>query len=75
MQFREHPMVRWLTRLGLGDRLLTTTRVRRWLLAMPGRLVRSGRRVRLRLPQHWPWQTVFERALARLRAVEIPMRL
>gem|GEM_PF-4607941 len=27
-----------------------TTRVRRWFFAMPGRLVRSGRRVRLRLP-------------------------
>lgn len=40
-----------------------TTRVRRWFFAMPGRLVRSGRRVRLRLPPHWPWQTEFERGL------------
>ena len=69
-----HNLVRWVTRLGLGDGLLTTARVRRWLFAMPGRLVRSGRRARLRLPRHWPWQTEFERALTRLRAVEIPMR-
>ena len=70
-----HNLVRWVTRLGLGDGLLTTARVRRRLFAMPGRLVRSGRRVCLRLPQHWPWQTEFERALTRLRVVEIPMRL
>jgi hypothetical protein len=45
-----HNLARWVTRLGLGDGLLTTTRMRRRLFSMPGRLVRSGRRAHLRLP-------------------------
>ena len=37
----------------------------------PGRLTRSARRLTLHLPQGWPWETQFTRALARLRALPI----
>jgi len=71
-----HNLARWLTRLGLGEDLLTTKRLRRRLFSVPGRLVRSARTQRLRLPEHWPWAEQFLRALERLRAVDFatPMR-
>jgi hypothetical protein len=30
--------------------------MRRKLLAIPGRLMHTARRLRLRLPENWPWQ-------------------
>jgi hypothetical protein len=33
----------------------TTATIRRQLITIPARVVRSARRVRLRLPTHWPW--------------------
>lgn len=33
----------------------TTATVRRQLINVPARPVRSARRVRLRLPMNWPW--------------------
>ena len=39
---------------------------------MAGRLTRSARRLTLHLPQRWPWETQFSRALARLRALPFP---
>ena len=40
---------------------------------LPGRrLTRSARRLTLHLPQRWPWETQFSRALARLRAIPLP---
>lgn len=70
-----HNLARWMTRLGLSEELLTTKRLRRQLFSVPGRLVRSGRQVWLRLPRDWPWQATFERALTRLRAVAVPVPL
>ncbi len=70
-----HNLARWVARLGVGDQRLTTQRLRRQLFVVPARLVRSGRRVRLRLPRQWPWQDLFGRALLQLRAVAIPMEL
>lgn len=35
----------------------TTGTLRIRLINVPARLARSGRRLRLHLPAHWPWQT------------------
>lgn len=50
----------------------TAATLRRALFTMPGRLVRSARRRRLRLPEHWPWAEAFTTALATITA--IPLR-
>jgi hypothetical protein len=50
----------------------TVATLRRRLFTVPGRLVRSGRRLRLRLPRGWPWQTAFLTALDTITA--LPMR-
>ena len=62
-----HNLLRWLGQLGLRM-ALTAKSVRQRFLSVPGRLVRSGRRSRLRLPQAWPWRLQFLQALDRLRA-------
>ena len=33
----------------------TTATIRRQLINVPARPIRSGRRIHLRLPMHWPW--------------------
>jgi hypothetical protein len=38
----------------------TTATIRAHLINVPARLARSARRVRLHLPQHWPWQVAWE---------------
>lgn len=61
-----HNLARWLLRLtDAGVANLKSLRHR--LLKVPGRLVRSGRRLRLRMPERWPWEAEFMAALARLR--------
>lgn len=50
----------------------TATTLRRAIFTMPGRLVRSGRRRRLRLPENWPWAEQFSTALAAI--IQIPAR-
>ena len=56
---------RWCAALaGPGWATATTATLRRTLFAIPGRLVHSARRLRLRLPENWPWQ----QALHDLRA-------
>jgi hypothetical protein len=44
-----------------GGRLAkaTTATIRRTLIAMPARLARSARRLRLHLPVAWPWENAF----------------
>ena len=37
--------------------------IRRWLIALPGRLTRTARRLTLHLPARWPWQEAFVEAL------------
>jgi hypothetical protein len=65
-----HNLVRWVAAIGLGiSGAVVGETIRRRYLALPGRLVRSGRRRRLRLPRRWPWAAGFLIALARLRAV------
>jgi len=49
-----------------GGRLrnATTATIRRTLIDVPARLARSARRVRLHLPDAWPWQQAFTRLFA-----------
>ena len=47
-------LARWTaTAAGLGR--VTTKTLRLTVIAMPARLITSGRRIRLRLPTGWPW--------------------
>ena len=58
---------RWLGRL--TNQVRSQIKAMRYrLFGLPGRLARSGRRLRLRLPRDWPWASEFTTALARLRA-------
>lgn len=63
-------LLRWAARLCLDGELALAEpkRVRQRLLHVAGRLVRSGRRVALRLPRGWPWAEALVTAFARLRA-------
>ena len=56
----------WATgaaRIGLGEQTVTTKALRRRFFSLVGRLTRSARRLILHLPQRWPWQEKFGRAL------------
>jgi hypothetical protein len=66
-----HNLLRWIAAIGLGAReeLVVAKTLRRTLLALPGRLTRSARRLILHLPAGWPWAGWFALALARLRCV------
>src|SRR4051794_21074840 len=37
----------------------TTATIRAQLISVPARLARSARRLRLHLPERWPWQTAW----------------
>ena len=65
-------LARWTARIGLGEQLVTTKTLRRRFFSLAGRLTRSARRLTLHLPQRWPWENQFSRALARLRALPFP---
>ena len=67
-----HNLARWTPRIGLDEQIVTTKTLRRRFFALAGRLTRSARRFTLHLPQRWPWETQFSRALARLRALPLP---
>jgi hypothetical protein len=66
-----HNLLRWVAAIGLGTRqeLVVAKTLRRTLLALPGRITRSARRLVLHLPVCWPWAAWFDLALARLRCV------
>ena len=72
VQVMGHNLARWTTRIGLGEQLATTKTLRRRFFSLAGRLTRSARRLTLHLPQGWPWENQFGRALARLRALPLP---
>ena len=72
VQVMAHNLARWTARIGLGEPVVTTKTLRRRCFSMAGRLTRSARRRTLHLPQRWPWQAQFSRALARLRALPLP---
>jgi hypothetical protein len=71
VQVIAHNLARWTARLGLGQGIVTTKTLRRRLFALAGRLTRSGRRVTLHLPTHWPWADEWTRALARIKAMQM----
>jgi hypothetical protein len=66
-----HNLLRWIAAIGLGARqeLVVAKTLRQTLLALPGPITRSARRLVLHLPVDWPWAAWFELALARLRCV------
>ena len=72
VQVLAHNLARWIVRIGLGEQVVTTKTLRRRFFSMARRLTRSARRLTLHLPQGWPWETQFTRALARLRALPLP---
>ena len=72
VQVMAHNLARWTARIGLGEQLVTTKTLRRRFFSMAGRLTSSARRLTLHLPQRWPWEAQFSRALARLRAPPLP---
>lgn len=73
-QVLAHNLARWTSRLGLGEQLRATKTLRRRFFSLPGRLARSARRLWLHLPRAWPWADQFSAALARLRAIPLPLR-
>ena len=73
VQVLAHNLARWAARIGLGEQLVTTKTLRRRFFSMAGRLTRSARRLTLHLPRGWPWEEQFSRALARLRALPLPV--
>ena len=72
VQVMAHNLARWTARIGLDEQIVTTKTLRRRFFCLAGRLTRSARRLTLHLPQRWPWEAQFSRALARLRALPLP---
>ena len=72
VQVMAHNLARWTGRIALGETVATTKTLRRRFFSLAGRLTRSARRLTLHLPRHWPWETQFSNALARLRALPLP---
>ena len=65
-----HNLLRWTQLIGLPDTPVRAARtLRRWLIAIPGRLTRHARGWTLHLPARWPWHGDYTRALARIRAL------
>jgi hypothetical protein len=66
-----HNLHRWSELIGLPDKAIPRRAHtnRRRLLAMPGRLTHHSRRWTLHLPARWPWQTDWQAALTRIRAL------
>jgi Transposase DDE domain group 1 len=68
-----HNLGRWtLAAAGADWRPAAVASLRRKLIAMPARLVSSGRRRRLRAPSNWPWRDALERALAVVAVIPAP---
>ena len=72
VQAMAHNLTRWTARIGLGEQVVTIKTLLRRFFSLAGRLTRSARRLTLHLPQRWPWEAQFSRALARLRAIPLP---
>ena len=72
VQVMAHNIARWTARIGLGEQVVTTKTLRRRFFSLAVRITRSARRLTLHLPQRWPKEAQFGRALARLRALPLP---
>ena len=67
-----HNLGRWTSLIGLPNTTTRTAAVRRIrLFRIPARLIRTARQWTLRMPARWPWQTDFNDALKRIRALPI----
>jgi hypothetical protein len=67
-----HNLLRGIAALARnGLQRATSQTLRRTLLAVPGRLVHTGRRRHLRLPAHWPWATALTELLSALTAMPL----
>lgn len=65
-----HNLLRWTQLLGLPASTVRAARtLRRWLIAIPGRLTRHARGWTLHLPARWPWHGDYINALNRIRAL------
>jgi hypothetical protein len=65
-----HNLVRWTQLIGVDTPTLRVAKTfRRRLLAIPGRITRTARRLTLHLPTGWPWAQQFLDTLRRLRAL------
>lgn len=73
LSFMAQDLLAWTKGLLLeGElRLAEPKRLRQRLLHVAGRLVRSGRRLTLRLPRSWPWAEALLDAFGRLRALPL----
>ena len=67
VQVMAHNLARWTGRIGLGEAWVTTKTLRRRFFSLAGRITRKARRLTLHLPQGWPWQNQFGRALCKGR--------
>ncbi|SFJ03080.1 transposase, IS4 family [Streptosporangium canum] len=67
-------LMAWMQMLALNGpaRRWEPKRLRLRLFAVAGRLVRSGRRLRLRIAARWPWATQLITAVTRLQALPAP---
>ncbi len=45
------------TNAGTGLGKATTATIRRTLVAIPARIASGARKIRLHLPENWPWET------------------
>jgi len=70
-QVMAHNLGLWVNALGLRGAPLRMKTLRCRYLALPGRLTRSARRLRLALPAAWPWRDEFMAALSRLRSLPL----
>ena len=74
IQAMAYNICRWLRQIGDGvGEVMTAATVRRKLIAIPGRITRSGRRSILHLPCNWPWARMFLRILHAVRAHPVPI--
>jgi hypothetical protein len=66
-----HDLLCWMKLICLDGKLAKAEpkRLRHRLLHVAGRIVRHGRRTRLRLQANWPWSDALAAAFARLRAI------
>lgn len=64
-----HNLTRWTSRIGFNLAYVMTKKIRRRVYNLTGRIVRTSRKIILRLPSRWPWATDITQALARLRAL------
>ena len=68
-----HNICRWLRQIGDPYQgVLTAATLRRRIIAIPGRITRSGRRNMLHLPRNWPWAGMFIRILSGIKAAPAP---